>query len=77
MYHLLRFKIYTAHTLFQYPYKKSLTDPISITILLGYIECRVGDDIFTIICHPFPMETLGQLGTLSVTSFHTEAAPQV
>ena len=44
---------------------------------LSYIECRVRNDIFTIICHPFPKETLGQLCILSVTIFHTSAAPHV
>ena len=75
MHHLPRFKTYTNHTLSQHPKKESFTDPTSITLLLGYIECRVGDNILIIICYPSPCGNVRAAGNSSMLHTFTCREP--
>ena len=76
MHHLPLFKTYTTHTLCHHPKKESFMDPTSITLLLGYIECRVGDNILIIICYPLPCGDVRAAGYPSCYFFHMSAAPK-
>ena len=77
MHHLPRFKTYTTHTLFHHPKKESFMDPTIITLLLGYIESRVGGNILIIICYPSPCGNIRAAGIPSCYILSHVGNPQV